>query len=109
MVRIDEKQRSPRAQTNRLGNGSQCVWTREGGDEEIAARQATAGGVDLSFAERHVADPIAREFSRDGETRLNGPPACFERGKYRREPSRGRVCWAGDEEDPHGGDDGILA
>jgi hypothetical protein len=92
-----------------VGNGAQCVGAGKWGNEEVPIRKAAERSVQLGVVERRVGDPFAGELRGEGEARLNGAPLCGEGGECRREPSDRRVRWAGDEEDPHGGDDGILA
>ena len=92
-----------------MGDSAQCGGAGEWRNEEVAIRKAAERRVEFGVPERHVEDPFAGELGGEGEARLNGAPLCGEGGECRREPSHRRVRWAGDEEDPHGGDDGILA
>jgi hypothetical protein len=92
-----------------VGDSAQCGGAGEWGNEEVAVRKAAERRVEFGVPERHVRDPFAGELGGEGEARLNGAPLCGEGGECRREPSESRVRCDGDEEDPHGGDDGILA
>ena len=109
VVGVNEEERCTRPSSNHVGDSAECGGAGEWGNEEVAIRKAAERRVELGVPERHVRDPFAGELRGEGEARLNGAPLCGESGEYRREPSHRRVRWAGDEEDPHGGDDGILA
>jgi len=109
VVCVNEEERRTRSSSNHVGDSAQCGGAGEWGNEEIALRKSAERRVEFGVPERHVEDPFAGELGGEGEARLNGAPLCGEGGECRREPSHRRVRWAGDEEDPHGGDDGILA
>ena len=109
VVCVNEEKWRTRSSSNDMGDSAQCGGAGEWGNEEVAIRKATERRVEFGVPERHVGDPFTGELRGEGEARLNGAPLCGEGGKCRCEPSHRRVRWAGDEEDPHGGDDGILA
>ncbi len=109
VVGVNQEKWRTRSSSNHVGDSAQCGGAGEWGNEEVAIRKAAERRIEFRVPERHVEDPFAGELRGEGEARLNGAPLCGEGGKCRREPSESRVRWAGDEEDPHGGDDGILA
>jgi hypothetical protein len=109
VVCVNEEEWRTRSSPNHVGDSAECGGAGEWGNEEVAIRKAAERRVELGVPERHVRDPFAGELRGEGEARLNGAPLCGEGGECRREPSESRVRCDGDEEDPHGGDDGILA
>jgi hypothetical protein len=92
-----------------VGDSTECGGAGKWSNEEVAILKAAERDVECGVVEPRVWDPFTSEFGGEGEVRLNGAPLCDEGGECGREPSNRWVRWAGDEEDPHGGDDGILA
>ena len=109
VVCVNEEEWRTRSSSNHVGDSAQCGRADKWGNEEVAIRKAAERRVEFRVLERQVEDPFAGELRGDEKARLNGAALCGEGGECRREPSHRRVRWAGDEEDPHGGDDGILA
>ncbi len=109
VVSVNQEEWCLRSSSNHVGDSAKCGGAGKWGYEEVAIREAAERRVEFGVLERHVGDPLTGELRGEGEARLNGAPLCGEGGECRREPSHRRVRWAGDEEDPHGGDDGVLA
>ena len=109
VVGVNQDEWRSRSSSNHVSDSAQCSGTGQWGNKKVAIRQLAECRVEFSVPERNVRDPFAGELRREGEARLNGTPLCGQGGECRREPSHRWVRWAGDEKDPHGGDDGILA
>ena len=91
------------------GGAGKGGGARERSNQEIGAGEAAKCSVKRGVVEPCVWDPFTSELIREGEVRLNAAALHDEGGECGREPCNRWVRWAGDEEDPHGGDDGILA
>jgi hypothetical protein len=109
VVHINQKEWRAVPSTNDIGGGGEGGGPSGRGNKEIGTGQAAERDVECGVVEPCVWDPFTSELGGEGEVRLNGAPLCDEGGECGREPSNRWVRWAGDEEDPHGGDDGILA
>jgi len=109
IVRVHEEERRIVPSTDGVGGGGQGGGAGERSDQEVGARQTTERDVERGVVKPRVGDSLTRELRREGERRLNDAPVGDEGGECGCESGNRWVRWAGDEEDPHGGDDGILA
>lgn len=109
VVRVDQQQGRAVPPSDGVRGGGEGGGAGERGDQKIPAGEAAKRNVERRVVESRVRDPFTVEFCREGEVRLDAAPMRDEGGESGREPRHRWVRWGGDEEDPHGGDDGILA
>ena len=109
--RVDQDERGVHSKAERTGDRSEWfadVARAERRNKKVGRRKVANGGVERRGVQRSVGDPLAGELRAERLVSVDLGAVREQCGERWRQACDRRRCWSGDNEDPHGGDDGIL-